>query len=549
MSHGVMPNPYGSRIMSASVLLAGILAVAAVARFWGLGFGLPHSQTRPDETQIIDVTLYFLRGDFTPAFYDYPWLYMWILTSLYLAYYVWGVATGAFSSVADLVASWPVNWPPFFLISRALSAAAGTATVWLVFRFARKLADETTALVAALFMALAFIHARDSHFGTTDIVMTLFVVASVSLLLEAHQSGRRALFAVAGLMAGLATATKYNGVFLLIPLAVSQLLHVVDSPGRRLTAALDGRIVWFGVPFLTAFLLGVPFVIADFDRFWSAMGELAHSMRSGPGPVLQENGWLHHLTYSLRYGIGLPLLVAGLAGCVAFALREPRTAAIVLSFPLAYFVVAGSFRYLFFRYVIPIVPFLIVAAAWLVTQSVRRLTTAKPAIAAAAIALVLPSALSLWQFNRIVSNTDSRVLVAEWFARHVPPGQSVLQSGSIYGYAQLDNRIWATWTWDRGRRAFMLKDQRAQGRPDWILVQDSPLPSMTQEVVKEFLTENYALAWQFTAFAHDPSRVYDSQDAFFVPFSGFRGIERPGPNFTLYKRSAGASTNDVRSGP
>ena len=35
--------------------LAAIVAIAAVARFWGLGFGLPYTNARPDETIVIDV--------------------------------------------------------------------------------------------------------------------------------------------------------------------------------------------------------------------------------------------------------------------------------------------------------------------------------------------------------------------------------------------------------------------------------------------------------------------------------------------------------------
>jgi hypothetical protein len=131
----------------------------------------------------------------------------------------------------------------------------------------------------------------------------------------------------------------------------------------------------------------------------------------------------------------------------------------------------------------------------------------------------------------------------------VPAGDSVLQSGSIYGYAQLDNRVWVHWTWDRGRRRFMIQDQPAKGRPDWILVQDSPLPSMTQDVVKQFLEEDYHFAWQFTAFSPGDGRVYDSQDAFFLPFTGFSGIRRPGPNFTLYKRATAGVRHEGRSGP
>jgi 4-amino-4-deoxy-L-arabinose transferase-like glycosyltransferase len=550
LSHGVrLRSLRAARLTSASVLLAGILALSAAVRFWGLGFGLPHTQARPDETQIIDVTLYFLRGDFTPAFYDYPWLYMWVLTGLYLVYYVWGVATGSFGSVADLVASWPVTWEPFFLLSRALSATAGVATVFVVYRLARKLSDEATALVAALFLAFVFIHARDSHFGTTDTAMTLLIVGSVSLLLSAHWTGRRNLFALAGLLGGFATATKYNGAFLAAPFAVSQLLHAMESPGRRAAALFDARLIWFGVPFVLALAVGVPFVLADADRFLAAMGDLMHSMRSGQGASSPENGWLHHLAYSLRYGVGLPLVIAGTVGAVVFGMRQPTTAAILFAFPVAYFIVAGSFRNLFFRYMIPIVPFLVVAAAWLVTDTVRRVSASRAALALAASLVVLPSAVSLVQFDRVASATDNRVLVAEWFARHVPQGDSVLQSGSLYGYAQIDNRVWTVWTWDRYRKAFMVQNRRAAGRPDWILLQESPLPSMTQDVVAGFLKEHYDVAWRFTAFSPREGRVYDLQDAFFIPFTGFSGIVRPGPNFTLYKRTTASLNHDGRTGP
>ncbi|MDT9126810.1 hypothetical protein, partial [Escherichia coli] len=89
------------------------------------------------------------------------WLFMWVLDGLYLLYYLWGRATGTFHSVADLVASWKFHWVPLFLIPRALSAVMGTATVLVVFRIARRAWGDTTGLVAALFTALAFIHARD----------------------------------------------------------------------------------------------------------------------------------------------------------------------------------------------------------------------------------------------------------------------------------------------------------------------------------------------------------------------------------------------------
>src|SRR5438552_9054781 len=193
-------------------ILAAIVMMAAAVRFWGIRFGLPHTFTRPDETIIIDVALSFLRGNLRPAFYDYPWLYMWALAALYLLYYAWGRIIGAFHSVADMVAMWPINWIPFFLIPRALSAVLGTTTVLVVYRIGRRLSGETTGVVAALFMALAFLHVRDSHFATTDVAMTFLLMQSISLLIDAHLSKRPRDFVIAGIVGGLAAATKYNAL-------------------------------------------------------------------------------------------------------------------------------------------------------------------------------------------------------------------------------------------------------------------------------------------------------------------------------------------------
>jgi len=526
--------------------LAAVVALAALARFWGLGFGLPHTQARPDESFIIDVARSFLRGDFSPPFYDYPWLYMWMVTGLYLGYYVWGLMVGAFDSINDLLASWPVHWAPFYLISRALSATLGTATVLIVYRIGRQLWDEATGLVAALFLSLAFIHARDSHFGTTDVAMTLFIALGVSLLVDAHRTRRRSTYVLAGLVAGMAAATKYNALLMVVPFIASHIVHVIESPGGRWQAAADGRLAAAGVGFALGFAIGVPFVVLDTARFLGAMQDLNRSMQTGQPWLELKPGWIHHLEFSLRYGMGLPLLFAGAVGLVLILRTEPRMGLLVFSFPIAYYIAAGSIRNLYFRYAIPMVPFLCLAAARVVIGASALSSRGRRSIAAGlALGLVLPSAISVWQFNRLISQTDNRVMVARWFADHVPAGSSVLQTGSRYGHVQFDPKLgYKQWTWDGRRRLFLLNGQPAGGRPDWILVQESPLPSETQSIVKEFLREDYVFAWPFKAMALGNGLVFDRQDAFFVPFAGFDRVRRPGPNFMLFKRvAAGGSSS------
>ena len=407
--------------------LAAIVAVAAVVRFWGLRFGLPHTNTRPDETTIIGVALAFLRGNFRPSFYDYPWLLMWVLWLLYLAYYAWGRITGGFHSIADLLASWKVHWVPFFLIPRGLSAVMGTATVLVVFRIARRAWGDASGLVAALFMALAFLHVRDSHFATTDVTMTCLLVWSVSFLIDGHLSGRRRDFAIGGVVGGLAAATKYNAVLLIVPLVASYLLNIAEQPPeRRRQAMCDPRLFVYGLPFLAAFAVGVPFLLFDLPRFLAEMALLRQSMEIGSRGLELSVGWLHHLELSLRYGLGLPLLAAGVAGIAASLFLEPRLGLLLFSFPIGYFIVAGSIRNLFFRYAIPVVPFLCLAAARLLTRFVK----SEALVAALAVLLILPSAVSTFRFDWILSQMDNRVVVARWFDEHVPAGSSVLMSGS-----------------------------------------------------------------------------------------------------------------------
>jgi hypothetical protein len=296
-------------------------------------------------------------------------------------------------------------------------------------------------------------------------------------------------------------------------------------------------------------------VFFDTQRFLEAMAKLQESLQSGTPWLAMSNGWVHHLAFSLRYGVGLPLLVAGLAGMAFIGARESDMALLLFSFPVVYFAVAGSLHLLFFRYAIPIVPFLCLAAARIVcltagrgVEAVRIRREVRPQLfglvaAASAVLLAVPSLISVWRFDRVISQTDNRVVIARWFERYVAAGSSVLQSGSRYGHAQFDRRLgYREWVWDGGRGEFRVNRAAAAGRPDWILVQESPLPSTTQDIVTQLLEHDYQRVFEFRAVNLNGRPLYDQQDAFFVPVTGFDQVIRPGPNFVLYKHVPAAST-------
>src|SRR6185295_12447712 len=138
------------------------------------------------------------------------------------------------------------------LVARLTTALLGTGSVVLIY---------LVGLLAAAVLAVNFLHVHLSHFGLNDVPATFFLVAAlvpaVALLERPSSRG----YLLSGLLAGLATAAKYNGgVVLAVPLAIwlLQVSRRSAAPGRLLLGPL-----LLGLGALAGFLLGMP------DVLWS----------------------------------------------------------------------------------------------------------------------------------------------------------------------------------------------------------------------------------------------------------------------------------------
>src|SRR2546425_454505 len=210
-------------------LLAIILLIALAVRLWGIGFGLPYIIARPDETEIAGPAVGFLSGDLRPPFFQWPTLFTYTTALLYVIYFVVTRPLAKYATLAAFAESRRQSVAPFLYLTRSLSAAMGVVTVWWVYAICRRLFDGTVAIVAALFVALAFLHVRDSHFGVTDVAMTALVMLTVLALLKWRQTGKLLDVAAAGLAGGLAASTKYNGLIVVAPFLVGLAQRLVDD--------------------------------------------------------------------------------------------------------------------------------------------------------------------------------------------------------------------------------------------------------------------------------------------------------------------------------
>src|SRR5260221_4713334 len=187
--------------------LTGIVILGAALRFFPIWFGLPYAQARPDESVAIEHALGILSGDLNPHFFNWPSVTLYAFAALYKIASVLHVPLGPYALT---------------LIPRGFVALAGTATILVLARMARDAASRATALVAALFLSVAILHVRDSHFATVDVLTTLLATASLALLIAALRNDSIKLFTLAGLVGGLATSTKYNVALLMVAMAAAQ---------------------------------------------------------------------------------------------------------------------------------------------------------------------------------------------------------------------------------------------------------------------------------------------------------------------------------------
>jgi len=520
-----------------------VLGVAAVVRLWGIGFGLPYADARPDETAIAGPAVSFLSGNLSPGRYFYPALQMYVLALIYLAYYRVSKPFAGYATLAAFAESRRQSLAPFFYLSRGLSALMGTLTIWWVYAIGRRVFGRTVGLVAALFLALSFLHVRDSHFGVTDVPMTGLIVLTVLAILRWHETGRLRDAALAGLAGGLATSTKYNGLGLWVPFGVAVAQRWIETrrPNADETRALLGSIAAFGLVFALAFLGGSPYTLIEWNQFVLDTSAQGDTLVRGHGLVLSR-GWWHHARVTLPAALGWPVYLCSVAGVAGLLVTRFRRSAILLSFPIAYYVVAGEGMTVFARYMIPVLPFLAIAAAWAVVTMVRAAVPAgrtrmrHAVLTASVVALIAPSAARVVAVDRLLTRTDNRVLVARALRDLIPPGDSFFQSDRSYGRAPLEidgRRL------EVGLVPFDEANGFVEGLPDWILLQRSPLALYTQDPTPEMerlLRDEYSLVRTFDAHTARTDRVYDAQDAFFLPLAGFRGIDRPGPNFELYRR-------------
>lgn len=530
--------------------LAIVVILGAWLRVDGLSFGLPYAHSRPDEAALAGPAVMCLIGQCAPPDFYYPTGFIYLLSVVYVLMFAVLRAGGVYADLASFAEARRVDVSMFFLASRVVSAVAGTATIVVVHGIGRLLWGPAVGLVSALYLAVSLLHARDSHFGTTDVAMTALVAITVWLVLEWQQAPRQRLALLIGAVGGAAASTKYNGLGVGLPFLVAAALACWTGP--RQTRVQPKTVLTAlglaGAAGVVTFLALSPYVVIEWPRFVRDVF-VRGDMLVRPHGIDVGTGWRQHALVTLPGAVGWPLYVVSVAGLAGLLVTRCRQSIVVVSFPIAYFGVIGSLETTFARYALPLIPFMALTAGWLtitvsawVSRTFRISST--PVAASLAVLLAAPSAREVLLLNRVLARPDTRVEALDVLRRHVTPGDSVYLSGLSYAHTPLvlEGRaleVRAQPSSPEG--AFPVGSDGREQLPTWIVLHRSPLVAYTPVPARidALVRNHYARVARIAATADGHAAVYDQQDALFLPLWGLSGVCRIGPTIEIFRRVPG----------
>jgi dolichyl-phosphate-mannose-protein mannosyltransferase len=409
----------------AAVLLA-IVAAATCVRAIPIRAGFPYSSYVDEQAVIRPVANMIANRTWKPGAYDYPPLTMYAATVVAVGLQLLpgggSIAAAARATVRDPIEA-NIHSTDLLLSGRLAVLAFGTATVVLCALLALRLSGRRAAVVAALLAALTPALVSRSAISIVDTPAACFTTAS--LLCASHIDPRRRMLPwalLAGVAAGFATATKYPaGTVILATFTV--IAFATECPLRtRLEAMVASALAAVGVAMLAAPTL----LFQRRDVLAGIRGDSAFY------DTKTATYW-HELVSGKE--VGVPLVALAVVG-LAFLVHRRRTRPLAVGYTVfATVLVVALARYPFqpFRNVLPIVPFLSVAAAVAIvsgTDGLRR--AARPAlrtglVAAVALLVAVSMAASGWSpYRQRMDAHDDRIETREWLAQHVQPGDRIL---------------------------------------------------------------------------------------------------------------------------
>jgi hypothetical protein len=515
-----------SKTNGASSFLAAVIIIGLLARVWALGFGLPHWY-HMEEPFYTDVAWNLACNHNT----DSPLLQPHTLVLALM------MSVARFFQPAAVCGGAGPDSP---LLGRLISAAMGTITIWIVYKLGRSLFSMPAGVMGALFLALNFLHVRESHYATPDSTAVLLMTSALwAYVLIAKKGATYGHYALASALTALAIVGRPTAVLLALPFAYAH-AYVCFASQRfslrsLLKAAFSPKVLFSGLILLVTYALVNPQLWVNpvghlkyWYSFLSLSGRIQYLSDLLPAPLFYLR--------AIEWGSGLILALLMVIGLIWAIRHRSFGDVLLLSFIIPYWTLAAFSKVYFARYMIPILPVLGILAArflWEVLPQSRRLVWATALL----LILVIQPVESIVRYDYLLTQTDTRTLAKTWIETHIPRGTKIAtewHTAPIEGYDLTAVGFY-------GLSEKEVESYRQEGYEYLIVssfIRDFSMASPAEEVRKRAFYSNLANAAElvraFKPYAGPTAPPY-VMDQSLGPITSLDQFERPGPTIEVYR--------------
>jgi 4-amino-4-deoxy-L-arabinose transferase-like glycosyltransferase len=329
--------------------LSVVLLIVAIPRFLSIGYGLPHL-IEPHEQLIVPKVLKMIRsGTLNHGIYDYGSLYFIFLYFVFIiAGFISGITGAKAISIYDIDPSF------FYFTARAANVFLSIVSVYLVYLIGKRLADKKTALGAAAIVGIGTVHFLNSITARLELLVLVFVLLAFYYMFKLTATDKIADYCLAGLFCGFAVGTKFYSITISAALLYAHLMN------RKRKTFSNRKLLISLLVMIFAYLITNPYIITDTDSFIRDTSRLSRELgvkehwstaKSAPEAVYARIIFYDGLGF-----VGTAVLLLMLF----FYLRKPNSkSGFLLIFPVLHFLVLARSRYVFHRYILIAIPFLV----------------------------------------------------------------------------------------------------------------------------------------------------------------------------------------------
>ncbi len=407
-----------------------LLAIAFLVRFYHLDWG-EGLFFHPDENNMARSVSQMSFPDIDPRFFAYGQF------PLYLAYFT-GILINSFKLGFTTV----VAFSEAVYLLRFWSAVFSLATVVIGYRLATVLfPDKKQRYIYPALLALTPGLIQSAHFGTTESILAFVFIALAYFCLKIfRKEAENKHFLMVGFLGGIGLATKMSAIVYIFPLLLVTVVINVANSEKKLIGARNSLFL-----FLITGLFFALFCPFYFIRWQEALTTVVYESRVAVGEAVvfytrqftNTGPVIFQLTKIFPWVLGLPMFLLFLAGLITGVgrllfrrMRLKKGLVIVLIGPVFWFMFNGFLYAKWVRFMIPILPFFVLLAAWFVSLIER-----KKVKTYFLLAVLFPGLIFLKVYK-----TDVRLFATDWMNEKLPAGSVILSEGGNIIDLPVENR-------------------------------------------------------------------------------------------------------------